>query len=347
MCLANSYLVGRGKDRILVDTGNGDAEYIQAFQSIQSTHDLTISKILVTHLHPAHAGGLDPLSRLAWVSSPTIMKHGHSPRGFPNLTSIKYTPLTDGITIQTPDGETTLKALYTPGHTRDSIVFHLSEEDAIITGDTLVPHDSATSVVLEDPVAYLASLRRLDAMFPKLAYPGHGDVVVPATDLIKRSIKDQMELPGRIIEALRSGSGVMDARDMVRRLVTDVPEEARRNFTGTVLQHLLELEKRGKVRKRSAPKIAPSAAYEERDPDRIKGPGGLTLAQVSKLVKESRAKDDKVYGLKPAEKRQEKGKDFTGAESGRSGKSEQSEVVRLHPAHRELEALVEVVWSVV
>ncbi|RUS15723.1 beta-lactamase-like protein [Endogone sp. FLAS-F59071] len=345
--MAFRYLVGRGKDRILVDTGNGNAEYIQAFQSILSTRDLTLSKILVTHLHPAHAGGLDPLSRVTWVSSPTIMKHGHSPRGFPNLTSIKYTSLTDGIIIQTSDGDTTLKVLHTPGHTRDSIVFRLSEEDAIITGDTLVPHDGAASVVLEDPVAYLASLRRLDALFPKLAYPGHGDVVVPATDLIKRSIEEQMQLPERIIEALCSGGGIMDARDMVRRLIADAPEEARRNFTGTVLQHLLELEKRGKVRKRSVPKRVPSAAYEERDPDRIKGPGGLTLAQVSKLVKESRAKDDKVYGLKPVEKSQEKGKDFSGAESGKSGKLERSEVVQLHPAHRELEPLVEVVWSVV
>ncbi|RUP50085.1 beta-lactamase-like protein [Jimgerdemannia flammicorona] len=347
-CAVLCYLLGRGKDRILVDTGYGDTEYLQALQSTLSTRNITLSKVLVTHLHPAHAGGFEPLARASWASSPILMKHGYSPREFENPTLIKFCQLADGDTIKTSDGDTSLNVVYTPGHTRDSIVLRLTEEDAILSGDTLVPHENVAEVVLEAPDAYLASLKKLDMLFPKLVYPGHGDVVIHPPSLIERSISEQMALPSRILQFLRSCGTVMDAREIADKLSSSssriTSAATRRNFTGTILQQLCSLEKRGVVRKRSLPRTAPSAIYEEKDPNKIKGPGGLTLAQVSKLVQESRKQDDNVYGARSAEKNQKRGRNGNVVQDGRYAKMEKDKM-ELHPAHRELEGLVEVIWS--
>nr|XP_045611931.1 endoribonuclease LACTB2-like isoform X2 [Procambarus clarkii] len=55
----NTYLIGTGKSRILLDAGEkGNADYISALLSVLKQQETTIDKIVITHWHHDHIGGL-------------------------------------------------------------------------------------------------------------------------------------------------------------------------------------------------------------------------------------------------------------------------------------------------
>ncbi|KAF1740665.1 hypothetical protein MXB_63 [Myxobolus squamalis] len=55
----NTYILGTGKERLLVDTGDGKSDaYIRHLRSTMNSENFTISRILITHWHFDHTGGI-------------------------------------------------------------------------------------------------------------------------------------------------------------------------------------------------------------------------------------------------------------------------------------------------
>lgn len=119
----NTYLVGRGQNRILIDTGEGKPTWATRLESILSQEKATVHQALITHWHGDHVNGIPDLLRIC--PKATIYKHdpGEGQMG-----------IEDGQVFAT-DGAT-LRAFHTPGHTMDHMAFVLEEEDAIFTGDS-------------------------------------------------------------------------------------------------------------------------------------------------------------------------------------------------------------------
>ena len=54
----NTYLIGTGRERILLDTGDGRDEYLPVLeQALARDGGITIQEIVLTHGHPDHIGG--------------------------------------------------------------------------------------------------------------------------------------------------------------------------------------------------------------------------------------------------------------------------------------------------
>lgn len=60
----NTYLIGTGKRRILLDTGDGQVpEYFDLLKSVLKEHQVTLDQIILTHWHPDHIGGVETIQQ--------------------------------------------------------------------------------------------------------------------------------------------------------------------------------------------------------------------------------------------------------------------------------------------
>ncbi|KAL8830831.1 MAG: hypothetical protein Q9170_005558 [Blastenia crenularia] len=238
----NTYLLGNGPRRILIDTGEGLPAWSKLLSSTLSTERLTISDALLTHWHPDHVGGVSDLLRL----SPDAKVYKHS-------ATEGQRDIEDGQRFKT-DG-VTLKAFHCPGHTTDHMAFVLEEEDAMFTGDNVLGHGTA---VFEDLQTYMSSLERMREQFSGRAYPGHGEVIDDGkkriTEYIEHRQQREQEVLRFLVEARKKDDKAGDPRlgaetpmKMVKVIYRDVPENLHEPAARGVAQILEKLAKEGKV----------------------------------------------------------------------------------------------------
>lgn len=136
--------------------------------------------------------------------------------------------------------------MHTPGHTEDHLVFWLREEDAVFSGDCILGEGRA--VVFEDLADYLASLRRIASLNPKIIYPGHGPEIPDPGQRISEYIEHRLEREQQIVAVL--GHSVQDSlsvMDIVQKVYTTTPVHLHMAAAGNVRHHLSKLIKDGAV----------------------------------------------------------------------------------------------------
>ncbi|XP_037079018.1 LOW QUALITY PROTEIN: endoribonuclease LACTB2-like [Pollicipes pollicipes] len=176
----NTYLVGTGRRRILVDTGSASVpEYVDRLERVLREADAELQEVVLTHWHPDHVGGLADIRRRlgAWEEcNALICVDTCQARKFPRPEAAEtpgVTLLSDGDVIST-EGATLRVVVHTPGHCTDHVVLMMSEGGVLFSGDWVL---GETTAVFEDLADYMASLQRLLEMAPRVIYPGHGPVV--------------------------------------------------------------------------------------------------------------------------------------------------------------------------
>ena len=210
----NTYLVGR-RDPILIDTGAGVPEYVPLFeQYLEERGWPQPSRVILTHRHRDHLGGVEQLRRR--FQGLRVAKMIHRDAELPE----GITDLRDGQVVE-GDG-VTLQAVHTPGHASDHLCYYLREEKALFTGDVILG-GSTTVIPAEDGDLgdYLASLRRLQSLDVERIYPAHGPVIENAPAKIREYIDHRMERERQIVAALADGLDTIPA--MVARIYADVP----------------------------------------------------------------------------------------------------------------------------
>ncbi|CAL5874374.1 uncharacterized protein PFLUO_LOCUS8670 [Penicillium psychrofluorescens] len=241
----NTYLIGRGHQRILIDTGEGKPSWATHLQSVLSAEKATVHQALITHWHGDHVNGLKDLRAIC----PQAQVFKHQPD------DDDQTDIQDGQVFRV-DGAT-LTASHTPGHTVDHMVFVLEEEDAIFTGDNVLGHGTA---VFEDLKTYLSSLHRMRDRVSGRGYPGHGAVLESATARITEYITHRQQREDEVLRVLRYGK--LDAKqnepsperrqpftplELVKVIYRDVPESLHLPASHGVLQVLMKLEDEGRT----------------------------------------------------------------------------------------------------
>lgn len=239
----NTYLLGNGPDRLLIDTAEGKPSWLAALRRTLADEKAFISHILLTHWHGDHVGGVDDalaLAREMGADPPAVYKHQPDAHGH-------QLAIADGQVFTVAGA--TLKAHHTPGHTTDHMVFTLAEEDALFTGDNVLGQGTA---VFEDLGTYLGSLAHMEGLFRGRGYPGHGPIVEDGVAKIREYIAHRQQRQDQITATLRATNGAAgraawEPMELVRVIYSDVPENLHVPAMGGVLQVLRKLESEGTV----------------------------------------------------------------------------------------------------
>lgn len=235
----NTYLVGRS-DPILIDTGAGVPDYVPLLEGYLSQRGWRgPSRVLLTHRHVDHLGGVEDLR--ARFPGLRVSKMLHRDAALPE----GIEDLRDGQTVE-GDG-VTLVAVHTPGHASDHLCYYLVEERALFTGDVVL--GGSTTVIPPgdgDLLDYMSSLRRLLGLDLRRIYPAHGPVIEDGPGRIREYIEHRLMRERQILEAL--GSGLTTIPAMVARIYADVPRHLHRVAAQSVESHLRKLGREGRVR---------------------------------------------------------------------------------------------------
>lgn len=173
-----------------------------------------------------------------------LLHHCPEAKVYKNQPSAGQLDIADGQLFQTEGA--TLRAFYCPGHTVDHMALVLEEEDAMFTGDNVLGQGTA---VFEDLPLYLDSLQRMEKQFGGRAYPGHGPVITDGRSKIEEYIKHRQQREEEVLKVLRDAGAPRTARDLVKIIYKDVPENLHDAAERGVVQILEKLRKEGKVKK--------------------------------------------------------------------------------------------------
>ncbi|MER5862093.1 MBL fold metallo-hydrolase [Kitasatospora sp. NPDC002040] len=118
-----------------------------------------------------------------------------------------------------------IRVVGTPGHTADSLTFHLPADGAILTGDTVLGRGT-TMVAHPDGTLgdYLDSLRRLHTMAAehgvRTVLPGHGPVLADALGAVDYYLAHRANRLAQVETAVEAG--YRTAEQVVARVYADV-----------------------------------------------------------------------------------------------------------------------------
>jgi glyoxylase-like metal-dependent hydrolase (beta-lactamase superfamily II) len=199
---------------VVVDPGPDDASHLDAIEV--ALGDARCARILLTHGHPDHAEGAGALrSRTAAPVAALDPAHRLGDEG-----------LADGEVVDV--GGLEIGVVATPGHTADSLSFHLVADGALLTGDTVLGRGSTVVAHPDGRLAdYLHSLRRLRELAESTSagwvLPGHGPALTHPGDAVTAYLAHREERLAQVQEAVERGAVTAD--DVVALVYADVPRD--------------------------------------------------------------------------------------------------------------------------
>jgi len=237
----NTYLIGTGKRRILLDTGQGRDAYLPILDAaLDQAGCEGIQEIVLTHGHEDHIGGARSV-----IERHGAMKISKRPcAGIDELHEVAITPIGEGSVVRTEGA--TLRAIHAPGHAEDHLCFVLEEEGSLFSGDnvlgigtTVIPGEGG------DLVQYLNSLDRLLAQKPGVIYPAHGPLIRDGEAKIREYIAHRQMRETQVLAALSEGP--LAIAEIVTRIYADYPPSLHWAAGESIGSHLRKLETEGRV----------------------------------------------------------------------------------------------------
>ncbi|GAB2804734.1 MBL fold metallo-hydrolase [Streptomyces chlorus] len=198
---------------VVIDPGPLDEGHLRNVVDTAERAGKRVALTLLTHGHPDHSAGAARFAELT----------GTKVRALDPKLRLGDEGLSGGDVV-TVDG-LELRVVPAPGHTADSLAFHLPADGAVLTGDTVLGR--GTTVVSHPDGRlgdYLDTLRRLRSLTVDdgvhTVLPGHGPVLEDAQGAVEYYLAHRAHRLAQVETAVENGH--RSASDVVARVYADV-----------------------------------------------------------------------------------------------------------------------------
>ena len=239
-----SYILGTDTVAV-IDPGPDLPEHVDAL--VQAIAGRPVLAILCTHTHRDHSPAAAPLARRTGapvVGCAPLALEAVGPRADAAFDG-DYRPdrvLEDGDSIQI--GSEGVVAVATPGHTSNHLCFAWG--DALFTGDHVMGWSTTVVVPPDgDMAAYMLSLEKLRQRQDRIYFPAHGAAVTNPQQYVRHLMGHRMQRERQILKLV--GERARDVPDIVANAYPGLDPRLTAAAGGSVLAHLLDLERRGLV----------------------------------------------------------------------------------------------------
>jgi glyoxylase-like metal-dependent hydrolase (beta-lactamase superfamily II) len=239
-----SYLIGE-QEVALVDPGPDLPEHLDALDAAIAGRKVVA--ILCTHTHRDHSPASRPMAERTGapiIGCAPLALESVGPRADAAFDG-EYAPdriLGDGETIPV-DGRA-LTAIATPGHTSNHLCF--AYDGALLTGDHVMGWSTTVVVPPDGDMAqYMASLDKLRQRDDRIYYPAHGPAVTNPAQYVRHLVGHRMQREKQILGLVAAKARPIP--DIVANAYPGLDPRLVVAAGGSVLAHLLDLERRGLV----------------------------------------------------------------------------------------------------
>lgn len=222
----NMFVVRGGEKSALIDTGWGEDEEVDGIRRHVLVSSMPLEAIIITHAHPDHAGGIEPLREL-----------------FPDVPVVGLSSEGESTTVIDLGGRA-LTVFPGSGHTKDSRYVFDSDARALFTGDNILGDLTADVEYMGD---YMQGLGALVSLNPNIICPGHYESVYDATPAILAVLRHREERERQVLQNLTTGRQV-SLGQLFDKIYGSEFEDKRSMATFQIESHLIKLEKDGKAR---------------------------------------------------------------------------------------------------
>jgi glyoxylase-like metal-dependent hydrolase (beta-lactamase superfamily II) len=215
----NSWIVGAEGSSWVIDPGPDDQAHVEALRGAAEQLGRPAG-VLLTHDHFDHSAALE--STAAALGGAPVLRHGDDFGGLP------------------------IKAVWTPGHAEDHLIFHIGEGGAraLFSGDlilggssTIVPPGGGTLI------AYLESLEKILELDAGMILPGHGEPIEDPAAAVSAQREHRLRRERELLAALKAG--IYDREALLDRVWSDVGPELRVAAHVTMQTNLEKLDLEG------------------------------------------------------------------------------------------------------
>lgn len=239
-----TYLLGE-RELVVIDPGPDLPEHLDALG--QAIAGRRVAAIMCTHTHRDHSPSARPLAERTGapiIGCAPLALTTVGPRADASFDG-DYSPddvLDDGQQIDVESE--TITAVATPGHTSNHLCF--AYRGSLFTGDHVMGW--STTVVFPpdgDMAAYMASLNKLRKRDDRVYYPAHGPAVTNPQQYVRHLASHRMQREKQILRLV--GKTPRPIPDIVANAYPGLDHRLVTAAGGSVLAHLLDLQRRGLV----------------------------------------------------------------------------------------------------
>ncbi len=207
----NTWVLREGSRSVVVDPGPLDESHLKRLLEVAGS----VAVVLLTHGHADHSEAARSFAERA----------GCGVRALDPEHRLGGEGLHDGEVVSVDGLE--VHVVGTPGHTSDSLSFLLPQEQAVLTGDTVLGRGTTVVAHPDGKLgAYLDSLQRLHALAQRhelaQVWPGHGPVIVDALAVLDYYLAHREQRLDQVRDSLRVLGPDTSARAVVEHVYTDV-----------------------------------------------------------------------------------------------------------------------------